>query len=134
MGLFGKKSKEPKVAVVGGDGSYSYSDVVGESRYRDNLKALIAKASQGERDLGEVYTQAVLVPEPSNVFDSNAIQVFIGGLLVGYIAKESTGEMHRAIAKVRKAGFDQLACGAVIGWSTTIADPAVGVRLDLTQA
>lgn len=133
MGLFGKKSKEPKVAMVNGDGSYSFSDVVGESNYRQALKSLIGEGTDQERMNGEVFRHAYLVPEPTNAFDKNAIQVRMGEYVVGYIAKSRTTEFHPVIAQARQQGFDYVVVPAVIGWNPNSADPLVGVRLDWTD-
>lgn len=133
MGLFSKKKAEPRVALVGGDGSFSFSDVVGESNYRQALKALISEGTDQERENGEVFRDAFLVPEPTNTFDKNAIQVRIAEHLVGYIAKTRTAEFHPVIQDARKQGFDYVVVKAVIGFDSRSADPLVGVRLDWTD-
>lgn len=131
MGLFGKRQKEPKLALLGGDGNYSFKDVVGESNYKQGLKALISQGTKQERENGEVFRDAFLVPEPSNTFDKNAIQVRIAEHLVGYIAKDRTAEFHNIIAEVKRQGYDYAVVKAVIGFDSRSADPLIGVRLDL---
>lgn len=134
MGLFGKKKQsEPRLAMVEGDGTYSFKDVVGESNYRQALKALISEGTEVERDNGEVYRHAYLVPEPTNAFDKNAIQVRMGEYVVGYIAKGRTAEFHPVIKQAKNQGCDYLVVPAVIGWNPNSADPLVGVRLDWTD-
>lgn len=134
MGLFSKKSKpEPRVALVEGDGTYSFKDVVGESNYRQALRALIAEGSDQERENGEVFRDAFIIPEPTNTFDKNAIQVRIAEHLVGYIAKTRTAEFHPVIQDAKKQGFDYVVVKAVIGFDSRSADPLVGVRLDWTD-
>lgn len=134
MGLFSKKPKpEPKVALVEGDGTYSFKDVVGESNYRQALKALITEGTDQERENGEVFRDAFIVPEPTNTFDKNAIQVRIAEHLVGYIAKGRTAEFHPVLQDARKQGFDYVVVKAVIAFDSRSADPLVGVRLDWTE-
>jgi hypothetical protein len=134
VGLFGnKRNKEPVVGIAEGNGSYAFRDVVGESYYRQALKSLVAEGSDEERQQGEVFRTAILVPEPNNPFDKNAIQVRIAEYLVGYIAKERTKEFHPVLADAKKKGFDYVAVKAVIGFDPRNADPLVGVRLDWTD-
>lgn len=59
-------------------------DVVGEASYQDNLWRIVG----GTHEVSvrkEVH--AVLLPEPNNKYDPNAIRVIVNGLLVGYLAR-----------------------------------------------
>ena len=61
-------------------------EVVGESRYQDNLWRLV----RGRADLGErvrVEIVAILVAEPDNPYDANAVGVWIDGLKVGHLSR-----------------------------------------------
>lgn len=60
-------------------------EVVGESRYQDDLWRL---AGGFRVDRIRCAVMAVLVPEPGNPHDSNAVQVLINGCLVGYLSRE----------------------------------------------
>lgn len=134
MGLFNRISKlEPRVALVEGDSSFSFKDFVGESNYRQALRVLIAEGTEQERETGEVFRDALIVPEPTNTFDKNAIQVRIAEHFVGYIAKTRISEFHPVIQEAKKQGFDYVVVKAVIGFDSRSADPLVGVRLDLTE-
>jgi hypothetical protein len=60
-------------------------EVVGESHYQDALWQAIG----GRRtDPVRFETHALLVPEPDNSYDPNAIKVLVGGVLVGYLSSE----------------------------------------------
>jgi hypothetical protein len=135
---FGKKkgsdSDSTRVAMLEGDGSFSFADVVGESHYRENLVSIIQKAPREQRDVGEVFWDAVLMPEPNNPFDPRAIMVGIDGKVVGYIARDTTDVIHEAIRTVQEMGYTDMACRAVIGWSPKEALPPIGVRLDIVQS
>jgi len=60
-------------------------EVVGESHYQDDLWRLAGGFST-ERIRCAVI--AVLIPEPDNPHDSNAVKVLIDGYLVGYLSRE----------------------------------------------
>lgn len=66
-------------------GGHETLEVVGESHYQDVLWWCV-ESDAGERVRCQV--QAVLVPEPANPYDSNAIQVLIEGRVVGYLARQ----------------------------------------------
>lgn len=63
------------------------TDVVGESHYQQDLASLMA-ALRTSPEQYEVETVAVLVREPNNRHDRNAVQVQIHRRLVGYIASD----------------------------------------------
>jgi len=134
MGLFGKKKSEPELPVAGisGDGTYGV-EVVGESHYRDALVTLIQRAPAEERHAGEVRTSALLVKDPGNTFDPNAIAVFIDGQQVGHIGRMDTGDIHDVIAAAAEQGYTDhgVVCQALIGWDANNPKPLIGVRLDL---
>src|SRR4051812_45784039 len=96
MGLFdrlkGKQAPQPPPAATNriavSANLYSGSqdlDVVGESNYQEALWSLCG-SSPGEQVRHEVI--AVLVPEPENPYDQNAIAVQIDARLVGYLSRE----------------------------------------------
>jgi hypothetical protein len=60
-------------------------EVVGESHYQDVLWRLVG-GDDGERVRCEI--QAILVHEPTNACDGNAIQVRIEGQVVGYLSRD----------------------------------------------
>ena len=104
---------------------YSY-DVVGESYQRDHLTALIR--AHKAFDKGEIYTTAILEPEPTNEFDRTAVKVIIDNTQVGYIPKYDSPTVTELIAK---SGKKTMEVKARIGWDTDNPSPAVGVRLAL---
>jgi hypothetical protein len=61
-------------------------EVVGESNYQPALWAICASSSP-QRVRHPV--NAVLVPEPQNMHDSNAIAVYIGASIVGYLDRQT---------------------------------------------
>lgn len=139
MGLFGKKTKgpvttadgwllpdDPKVAPNEGPGTFDYN-VVGESNYNANLRAILREEGIDVNVGGEFQTGAFLLCEPQNKFDPYAVCVVIGNKRVGYIPKEDARSLSPQLQEMAAYG-QVLYVQAVIGWS----DPAViGVRLDV---
>jgi hypothetical protein len=75
----------PPVANVVLLGGRHDLEVVGESQYQDALWR-VAGGRTAERVRVEV--QAVLLPEPDNPYDPNAITVLIDGAKVGYLCRD----------------------------------------------
>lgn len=78
---------EIEVVILDGDDDL---DVVGES-YRQEALWKIVGGKTSERIRKEAI--GYLVPEPSNLYDPNAIGVWVQGLQVGFIAKELAREI-----------------------------------------
>ena len=60
-------------------------EVVGESNYQEALWTIVGGR---RRDRVRYDVAAVLLPEPDNRFDANAIKVLIDGNLVGYLSRQ----------------------------------------------
>lgn len=75
-------AREPRVHILGGREDLQ---VVGESHYQDNLWRIVGGWRGDERVRFPV--KAVLVPEPDNTYDPNAVSVWIDGLKVGYLSR-----------------------------------------------
>ena len=106
----------------------NYIDVVGESHYQGVLESVSGgKTSDGARDPEQM---AILLPEPSNPYDSNAVRVFIakGGLdggvggVVGYLSREDAVSYRPVIDRVAEMGA-VTACRAHLkgGWDRNIS-------------
>lgn len=81
MGLFSKKPKSTAVNVTVLDGS-SQLEVVGESQYQE---AIWQQAGVPRGNEVRVEALAILVPEPSNEHDRNAVAVWLPTGKVGYL-------------------------------------------------
>src|SRR4051794_32779100 len=64
---------------------YETLEVVGESNYQDALWQIVGGF---RRDAVRFSCTAVLLPEPDNRYDENAIRVIVESHLVGYLARE----------------------------------------------
>lgn len=102
------------------------TDVVGESNYQE---AIMAQCGRHTRAGVEHECVATLRPDPTNRFDTNAVEVLIGGRRVGFLAREEAPRVKEALAAV---GLPSATCGARIrgGWRTNQYDEGhFGVRL-----
>jgi PH (Pleckstrin Homology) domain-containing protein len=113
-------------AVIIGDGKYGFP-VVGESHHEAALEQLAG----GRTEHGvHVSCAALLMPQPDNPYDPDAVAVFIRAQEVGYLARNVTGEFLRALTV---GGYDRAACEAVIigSWDRGAGDRGnFGVRLN----
>jgi len=75
-------------------------------------------------------TPAVLVLEPTNVFDSNAVKVMVEGVQVGYIPKILSGDVTK---KITGKGVTEYEVPARLGWDTDNPMPLIGVRLNMSE-
>lgn len=93
----------PRVHVLDGDEDL---EVVGELNYQAALWAICGER-RGHRVRYPI--EAVLLPEPQNPYDRNAISVSIGGQVVGYLDRQTAavyvGTLHQLMTS----------CGAYIG-------------------
>ncbi|WP_309666015.1 hypothetical protein [Tabrizicola sp.] len=105
--------------------------LVGESNYQGALRSI----SGGHQEDGvKVEKLALLVPEPANNFDKNAVFAMIDDKKVGYLSRDDAIEFHKSMKGVGK--FGQIAAvDALINGGFTKKDGTkahFGVRLDLS--
>ncbi|WP_165555907.1 HIRAN domain-containing protein [Kribbella pittospori] len=101
---------EVRFTVFGGDDDL---EVVGESHYQDALWA-ICGARVGQRVREPIV--AVLVPEPQNPYDENAIAVYIGQHVVGYLDRETAAQYVADIHRLMTLHGTHIALeGVVVG-------------------
>lgn len=87
-------------------------EVVGESHYQEALWTLVG-GRRTEPVRSEAY--AVLVPDPDNRFDADAIEVRIDGQIVGYLSREDAAAYHPGLIQLmRKSANHLVALHAVI--------------------
>jgi HIRAN domain len=101
--------------------------VVGESPYKPTLEHTAAIAVQGapplpvgvwvannvaKREPDLPWFQAVLVREPDNPYDSNAIAVYSPAGKIGYLSREDAEEYQDVLIAVEQGGAHGGACSA----------------------
>ena len=127
--LFGKKSSSEMTLsaeeISCGD---FHLEIVGESNYQDELQRIAAgRTEKRER----VEFKVVLVPEPDNRYDKNAVAVYaVGGGVVGYLSRELAEEYQHAINSFIGATKSHPSCNAVMAGGYG-EKRSIGVWLDL---
>lgn len=104
--------------------------VVGESRYQEAL----AEIAGGYRPRSQrITTNAVVLRQPGNPHDANAIVVAIGGRVVGYLPRREAADYAPLLDA---AGLDGLPCHAEIrgGWKDASGRGDFGVVVWLPPA
>jgi hypothetical protein len=114
------------VAAIIGDGKFGFP-VVGESHH----EAVLEQLAGGRTEEGvHVSCAALLLPQPDNPYDPDAVAVFIRGEEVGFLARNVAPEFLQAL---RAGGYDRAASEAIIvgGWDRGRGDRGnFGVRLN----
>jgi hypothetical protein len=108
-----------------------YCTVVGESHYQDALRLTSTICTPSEE--GRPAFQAVLVPEPNNEYDGNAVAVYSTHGKLGYLSRENALEYREVFAEVRGRGADGGACRAFLNGGSP-DKPSYGVTLLLASA
>ncbi len=90
----------------------------GESFHRDYIETLLSK-------YGRAKFVTVLVAEPDNPYDPNAVAVYVDGGLVGRLPKDVAPDWHPAIAAAAAEGFVVAGTGSIFGG--TPDKPSLGI-------
>jgi tetratricopeptide (TPR) repeat protein len=88
-------------------------DVVGESHRQDALWRIVGRRPGGE-DGVRFDVHAVLVREPDNAHDPNAIGVWIDGFQVGYLSRSDAARYHSGLVALEQRYGTQIALSGVI--------------------
>lgn len=112
---------------------YPQQEVIGESHHAKEL-ITIAK-NHGGRGTGEVFTEALLIPEPNNPADRNAIKVMVEGQHVGYIPREDAGAYSAILTPLALEKRQLLEVPTRVWWGADDrGNFMASVRLDLPPA
>jgi len=129
--LFGRRSKDNRIAKLPGPGTYSI-DVVGESNYQSWLESICGGRTDESQ---EKLVEAVLVHEDDNPYDDKAIRIDIMGRTVGYLSRENARQYRKRLEEAGYKGINAT-CSAMIvgGWDQGNGDRGhFGVKLDLPK-
>ena len=130
-GLMKAKKKISITAVRLKDDNTFSLFVVGESNYQGALRNL---AGGHTKEGVKLEKLALLVPEPTNAFDSNAVFVMIDDKKVGYLSRDDAVDFHSSMHGLGKRGsvaaVDSVIVGGFIKKDGSKAH--FGVRLDLS--
>jgi hypothetical protein len=112
-----------------GNGKYEL-EVVGESFYQDNLRAIAGPKS---RDGKQHRCMAELVFESDNPADPNSIAVLIVGNKVGHLSRAQAVIYRAQFAKLGLTGKPALVAAMIVGGFINERNEGhFGVRLDIT--
>jgi hypothetical protein len=101
-----KRTKDHLPSPPSGQASSAWSprtqqfEVAGEWYRAENLLALFKRHSEVSGSGNETRLPAVLVPDPSNPYDSRAVAVFVDDFHVGYMERKDARKYHDAIARL----------------------------------
>lgn len=84
-------------------GSAGRVDVVGESNYQEAISAVVGGREVYADDPTSMCT-TVLIPEPNNPHDGNAVRVAVNGRTVGYLARENAAKYQPLLLKMQEDG------------------------------
>lgn len=107
-----------------------YRAVVGESFYQDALRATSGICSLGSD--GRPTFTAVLVAEPNNHYDSNAIAIYSPAGKVGHLSRDDARAYQTVLAEVRRLGYQAGACSGYLTGGEP-GKPSFGVVLQLAD-
>lgn len=140
MGLFGRKRQPPTPefpnAILPGGRTVN---VVGESHYQAALEAIAGGKTE---DTCNLEKWAVLLREPDNPYDNNAVAIYILGQRVGYLGRNDAEEYAVIFDELWRNYGLRPACRASIsgGWrryaadgKTVVDEGHYGVRLALAK-
>jgi hypothetical protein len=94
-------------------------EVVGESHYQNELRSVVA--AQGRE------VTALLVPEPDNPHDANAVSIWVSGQRVGYLQRDDARSMHGPIAALIMENGPVAVAGRIVGGES--GRPSYGIFL-----
>jgi hypothetical protein len=106
-------------------------NVVGESHYQPAIRAACG-AGINEDVKFECFAE--LVPEPTNPYDPNAVQVLIEERLVGYLSRADAAELGPAIVAERERTGGGLCRAAITGHKDSeTTNLGVFLHLDISR-
>lgn len=131
--LFGEKRApdQPEAQLVVPERADAVLEVVGEQSYQDTILRIAGGRDQNGPKNPRHH--AMLIPEPTNKYDKNAICVRIDGLRVGYLSREDAVRYGPVTRWMGQRGL-LIACEAFLkgGWYRGRGDAgSVGVSLHL---
>jgi hypothetical protein len=107
-------------------------EVVGESRYRDTVRALAGEHGGSKADARH---KALLLPDDDNPYEDKAVAIFLSGEMVGYLAPKDALAL-RAMLKREDLEGKLTSCDAAVrgGGTWEGKQLAYSVWLDLDPA
>ena len=100
---------------------------VGEHAYIEGWKKLVGSVKKDQ----EVRRRAIIdmVPEPTNAYDKNAIQLFVDKTLVGYLSREDAAALGGSVKDLIRVAGHATAEGSI--WAVLRSD---GLKANVSMA
>ena len=124
-----RRSVSLPVELAGG----AHVAVVGESFYQGAIAKTAANAPLDEEDPDWRAFRAVLVREPGNEYDPNAIGVYSSFGQVGHLSREAAVEYGHVFEEIARQGADAGACVGLIGRQDPALPYGVVLRLSIPR-
>ena len=114
--------------LAGGGGFYDY-ELHGEDHHVAEISAIVG----GPYD-GAIYfrTNVLVAPEPANAYDPNAVAIYLGGKIVGYVPKDDASAFGAEMAAILGPGAAQ--CRAEVSTGAARAGQLLQYRVKLDIA
>jgi len=97
-------AKSATAVLLGGDETL---EVVGESYRQEELWRIVGGR---QADYVRFNVDAILVPEPANPHDPNAIEVLVDSILVGYLSREDAAHYRPGVLRVMQENGGHFVC------------------------
>jgi hypothetical protein len=94
-------------------------------RYRESHATRVVNSSPGETLPNEPIAAAIVLRNPTNPYDSNAVQILIDGIHVGFLAKEEAKQWQPVLIECEKRGI------TLVGAARFIGQDGWGLRIQL---
>jgi hypothetical protein len=104
--LFRRSGTEPGSAIL--YAGREQLEVVGESFHQSNLERTVRKHGRS--------VEAILMPEPHNEYDANAVAILVDDLIVGHLPREVAANYQGAITQLMsRTGKSVAVTGEIVG-------------------
>lgn len=137
MGLFNtRRTSAGSTLEVWGQRGWAGVDVVGESHYTRELRALLPNPLPP--DGAEALVPVTVVHDPSNKYDSNAVEIRASSGVIGFLAREDAKRYAPALDAIQAEGLNAATMARVWGmnredWDSRGKKFFGSVRIDLPE-
>lgn len=137
MPLFkSRPSKTEGTFEVWGQRGWCNLDVVGESHYTQELRALLPKKLSSEG--AEVTVPVTVVHDPGNKYDKNAVEIRASSGVIGFLGREDAARYAPALDAIQAEGLTAGTMARVWGsyreeWDSKAKKLFASARVDLAE-
>jgi hypothetical protein len=110
----------PEYQISLGRGEWPNVDLVGVQHYLPAVQAALSSAATSGIASGPSREaeglRVVLVPEPDNPYDSNAISVRWAGRTIGYLSRDDAARYSQPVRRITASGFAPVSAARIWAW------------------